>query len=438
MLYRGCLTVLFVCLAIFCFAGSRTTLGPQITGNASDDVILVWIGGTSGSSAVQSSMYSGGSWGAPVSVSNNTSGSICPQVAMNDNGDIAFAWQQNISGQQAMMTYASFGGSPSTPVQLSQTRGTEPVVAINASGQARILWHRSTSACEGLGTAVCPQSSTDCTITCHTPAGDANLYTTLAICQTSGDTMIAWQDYVGEYGVVQAMPIPSGDTWGTPVTVSSTDTFAVLPAVIYGSTGEALVKWEEAIGDYIAVMVASYSGGSWGETTTFSLPNSHVCNATLAMNDDGTVILVAESYNATTSHSIVVAQRTGGTWSSLSTLSQDASENAYNPKVSMSATGGTGIAVVVWEGRVSSTQQGIRASCLLPSSSWSTPVIISGADTSVYSAFPTVWMSHTGAQAFAAWRSQASGASNTITVNASTYSAGSQTWSAAATVSADE
>lgn len=418
-------------------AATRAPYGPQITGNASNNALLVWSNLSNEVLTIQASMRpSGGSWGAPISVSANTSASIRPEIAMNDLGNISFVWQQYLSGYQIMAAYASFGGSPSTPAQLTQDAGTCPCTALTSAGQAMLAWHRATSAYEGLGVASCPQLSTNCTIASHPPEGSSNIYPAVAICQTSGNAMIVWQEYEddGLSAVIQAVPIPSGDSWGTPVTLSSSGTFASNPAVIYGSTGEALVKWEEPLndGDFMCVKVASYSGGSWGTTTTLSASNSSISNADLAMNGSGTVILVAESSNGT-SNSIVVAQRTSGTWSSLSTLSQDASESAYNPRVSMSATGVSGIAAVVWEGHVSSSQQGIRASCLLPASAWSAPVLISG-DTSIYSANPAVWMNSGGTQAFAAWRSQASD-SNTVVVNSSTYSSGSGTWTAPSTVS---
>jgi|GEM_PF-2219413 len=420
--------LLFGSVTLSCIA-TCGPLGPHITGNSSDNVLITWSGPVNGTLTIQTSMLpSGGSWGAPISVSNNTSMSIHPEVAINDNGDISFAWQQNVPGKQIMTAYASFGGSPSTPAQLTQNGGTIPAVALNDAGKAILVWHRAISSADGLGVASCPQLSTDCTVGCHSPSGSSPIYPSVAICQNSGDAMVVCQEYQNEglSSVIKAVPIPSGDSWGTPVVISSADAFATNPAVIYGSTGEALVKWEVAIGNYMGVMVASYSGGNWGDTTTFSASDSNIFNADLAMSDGGTVILVAECTNST-SHSIVVAQRTDGSWSNLSTLSQDASESAHNPKISMSATGTSGIAAVVWEGRVSSTQQRIRASCLLPSSTWSTPVVISSNDTSVYSSNPAVWMSHAGAKAFAAWRSQASGSHRTP-INSSTYSSSSQTW----------
>jgi len=422
--------LLFLVFTMTSFANVNSPYGPRIAGNTSGDVVAVWSRFNNTSYVVQQSTLSiGGSWSTPVQVSSNNYNALLPDLAMNDEGDIVFVWQSNVDSMyQVFSATGTFGDPPNPPSILATTPGTYPRVALDATGNSIAVWQGSPVSTYALETAFCLASSFTCGVMSHLDPTQQLVIPVIAIHPTSGDALIVWQYFSNLTFSIQAVAIPYGSFWGTPITLSSSSQSATNCVVVYSSSGEALVAWQQSGDGNNGLQVISYSSGTWGTSTTFNISGSNLITPTLAINASGDAILAAECSSPTDkTSSIVVAQRTSGTWGDFTTLSN--TTTAKRPQATMSQTGDSTLAAVIWENNTDSTHSTIYASTLASGSSWSTPSIVSTPD--INNSNPVIWMNNDGSTAIALWNTLTD---YSIQINTSTYTASSSTWSSPSTL----
>src|SRR4051812_1976568 len=84
-------------------------------------------------------------WSAPMVISPAGENSIAPQVALNDRGDAVVVWQHKMGSYHSAVELVSRsrGGAFRGPLLISleqDQQNFEPQVALDASGNAAVMW----------------------------------------------------------------------------------------------------------------------------------------------------------------------------------------------------------------------------------------------------------------------------------------------------------
>ena len=265
--------------------GSR--LGHSVSINSDGTVVTSGAqkyNGNTGGVAVWT--YSGGSWGTPVTLPDpglGTNGYLGYSVSINSDGTVvtAGAYSYN-SNQGAVVVWRNSGGSWGSPIVLP-----DPGLGTNTS----------------LGYSVCINS-------------DGTVVTAGAYGYNSSQgTVVVWRYSGGSWGTPVTLPDPGLGTngyLGYSVSINSDGTVVTSGAFAYNSAQGAVVVWR-------------YSGGSWGSAVTLPDPglgtNGYLGYENgVSINSDGTVVTAgAPGYNGVTG-AVVVWTYSGGSWGSPTVL----------------------------------------------------------------------------------------------------------------------
>jgi hypothetical protein len=237
--------------------------GVELAGDAAGNTIAVWTRlDTKGDSSPANDVSvietafrpAGGSFGAPQVISGNelTSpprGATSPDVGMDELGRALVVWRYDSGTNSALR--ARVRGADGTFGAISDLSAIEagndvalPQVAVNAAGQAAVVWERqspnqvyaTTGAIGGGFAAPSPISATGVPIVGATVAIDA-----------AGNAIFAWGRHVSAVRwLVEARPKPASGAFG-PVALLSPDQdykLAGYPRVGFDPAGRATVVWE--------------------------------------------------------------------------------------------------------------------------------------------------------------------------------------------------
>jgi hypothetical protein len=194
--------------------GGVTSDRPAVAVDAHGNAVALWLVSSAHNEVVYSDHPAGGSWTAPVVLSDPAQEAASPVVALDANGDAFAAWSQTSSGAQYQIhaSYRPAGGSwQATPDLFGSPTVISfmPTLAVNARGDEVLGW----------------ESYTDGTL------------------QYSG----MWGDYR-----------PAGGSWTTatllsPGTATTTKPSVLQPAAAIDAYGNAAVVW--SFRDYNAAAV---------------------------------------------------------------------------------------------------------------------------------------------------------------------------------------
>ena len=188
----------------------------RVAVDTAGDATVVWDGSVEKSNLiVESATVTNGIPSAPVKLSVPGQNAVSPKVAVNERGDAIVAWIRfNGSHYVVQASFRAAGGSFSAPVSLSnegEAAAAESVkVAIDAAGDATVLWSRSNGGPEVVEEATRPASTGTFTApVALSNKAESALQPSLAM-DAEGDTAIVWIRVNGGGGVVQAVVRPAG------------------------------------------------------------------------------------------------------------------------------------------------------------------------------------------------------------------------------------
>lgn len=188
---------------------SQQSIGMDYTGNS----VISWSYYNGTNNVIQASdLHFGDGFTTPVDISITGQNAYIPQVAVDKSGNALILWVANDgTNYTAQASYRPVGGSWSTPVALSSDGGDVANIAVtfDTLGNATALWDRND----------------------------------------------------GTNSIVQAASLPSGGSWTTPVTISTSGKYAYLPTVGVDSTGNAIGAWLESDGVTPIVVASTHAFG---------------------------------------------------------------------------------------------------------------------------------------------------------------------------------
>lgn len=264
-------------------------------------------------------------WLPAETVSAPGESAFAPRIAVNGPGRAIAVWR---AGGSIRTADRPAGGPWATPHNVAETDGfssySEPDVALDADGDATAVWHLSQE--------------------------------------------VQLRD---EVGYVQAATRSAGGTWTNPVTISNAN--AGTPRLAGNSRGDAAAVWT-ALWTSDVYAASRKADGSWSAQRTLSTKGSQPQVVIDRFGNAAAVWIHPDSAN----HPRVQVARAaaGGSWSSPVTLSGTGT-NAFAPQLAVDAQGSV---IVVWGQRTSTTQR-VLAARRPAGGSWTSASTISGSDT---------------------------------------------------------
>jgi hypothetical protein len=364
-----------------------------------------------------------GSWTSPVVLSTGGQGWEAA-AAIDGDGNSLTLWDERTAQDQLWSRSKASGGSWSSVTTVSPaiyTTSVFPAVRITTAGFATAVWSDST----GVWTADRPSASKWDSPQLLIPGAKNPIF----VMNSRGDAVIAWTVGGGPRsttGSVMAVLRPSGGAWTAQQTVASNAHITADHAAI-GAFGEVIVIFETynavctkygcALSSYVLHASQQNTGtGVWVDSGSLLGPDKAAHDARVALDSSGGAILLA--LNSAGSYTSAIQGSSGGAWSAFKT--------AVTPQgstiISDLASDDAGQVTLVYESITYPTSQAFAINGSIGNNTWSSPVVLSGADTSVGQVYFVLAPS---GMALAIWLSS----SGTPAIRAATRASATGTWS---------
>ena len=294
----------------------------EIAMDAAGNAIAVW---EQSDGNIYFSRYSGAAWSAPTLLETLDTPATQPQIAMNNAGNAMAVWVQPPAAGAGNYTFARYfsGGSWQAPVVISDEPfasndaplSQKPRVAIDDSGTALATWEEQSFrvASVGLiGNAFRPGSGW---------VGDEVLHRAIAYesriaMDGKGNGVVAYLHDPGDGDTARVLHYTAGSGWGTSIELARA--FVRDIHVSMNTTGEALVAWAQY--DFrggvspFDVRVSRYVGGAWTAPQAIEVNDTGDSSqvwTTLAGNGNATVVWRKDDAGV---NNVYAARLEGGTW----------------------------------------------------------------------------------------------------------------------------
>jgi len=365
-----------------------------------------------------------GSWSAPVVLSTGGQGWEAAAAIDGDGNSVAL-WDERTT-QDQLWSVSKASGSTWGPISnvspALQTTSVLPAIRITTAGFATAVWSDSS----GVWTADRPSSSKWNPAQLLIPGATHPMF----VMNSRGDAAVAWIVGGGPRstsGSVMAVLRPAGGGWSAPQTIVS-GAHLIADHAGMGAFGEVVVTWESynavcgkygcALSNYVLHASRENTGtGTWVDSGPLLGPDKSAHDARVALDSGGGAILLA--LNSTGLYASATQGNSGGAWSAFKT--------AVTPKgstiIADLASDDAGQVTLVYESISYPTSQAFAVNGAIASNTWSSPEVLSGADTSVgqvqfalasSGASLIIWLSSSGTPAIrASSRSSATGAWST-------------------------
>jgi hypothetical protein len=263
------------------------------------------------------------------------------QIAVDKWGNAIAAWTrdenpaaENVGDLRVQASYRPAGGSFGSPVTLSEDGedAAEPQVAISRAGhgEAIVVWTRGddveASSFDRHGFST-PETVSE--------EAQGSFEPQVAI-DNEGDAVAVWTRFDAPTQEVQAAFRPDDGSFGTPTPVSDAGEDSFQPQVGMDAVGNALAAWTVTSDFHIESAFAS-AGGGFGSTSVLSDPDSS--ESDVAVSQQGRAIV---AWNGPGGAIQSRFRERGGPFLGVETLS---ATGGFTPKVGMSLNGN---AVAVW------------------------------------------------------------------------------------------
>jgi hypothetical protein len=368
-------------------------------------------------------------WTAPVVLSTGGQGWEAAAAIDGDGNSLAL-WDERTTQDQLWSRSRAVGANWGSVTEVSpalQTTSVFPAVRITTAGSATAVWTDQS----GVWTADRPAASAWESRQLLIPGATNPIF----VMNSRGDAAIAWTVGGGPRstsGSVMAVLRSGGGAWTAQQLITSNAHLSADHAGI-GESGNVVVTWETysavckrygcSTSNYVLHASRQNAGtGAWVDSGALLGPDRTGHDARVVLDSAGGAILLALSSSGTYVSS--TQGNSGGAWSAFKT--------AVTPQgsiiISDLASDDAGQVTLVYESIAYPTSQALAVNSSISSNTWSSPLILSGSDTSVGQVIFTV---APGGAALAIWLSS----SGTPAVRAVTRTTPTGSWSAPVSIS---
>jgi hypothetical protein len=338
----------------------------QVAFDQGGDAVAVWQS-TGGPQPVimAAARPAGGAFGIAQTLSDPSSYSMSPEVSSDAQGNSIAVWL-HFDGANARIqaAYRPAGGSFGSPQTLSAAgyEAREPHVAMNAAGEAVLVW----SLGSGLNEEI--QAATAAPGGVFGEAHDLTTFTTVAsvprvALDSHGDAIAVWDGWDGSNIRIDDALRPAGGTFGTPSFLSPSGYNADTPQIAFDSSGNALAVWRFD-GSPASTIQGDYrpSDGEFDAPQTVSAPSSQPAQAPQVAFDaqgDGVVAWQQSDGSELRIDASVRTPGATGSFASPSTLDPGGQE-AFEPRIAGDGLSGTIVSWKTFNGATNTAQAAVR------------------------------------------------------------------------------
>ena len=196
-----------------------------------------------------------------------------------------------------------------------------------------------------------------------------------------GHVVSAWQqdtDGAGTWNIQAARFDLANHTWSTAVVLHAGPNAQASPAVAADAAGDAVVVWQENIGNFVYDIYAARfdaAQGTWGPATMIQTVSGQTGQAPqVALDTAGNALVVWQQYTASGGLVVYAARFDIATSTWQAAIQLNGGTGADNPQVALDASGN---AVAVWEqGSSSAVSQIAVARWMQSSGQWSAAQVV--------------------------------------------------------------
>ncbi len=372
---------------------------PKVAVDGAGGAIVVWTRSNGSNDVVQAALKPAGeAWGKPVTLSEAGEEASEAQVAVDGAGDAIAVWARSNGSSDVVQAAVKPAGEPwGKPVTLSEAGqdASEPQVSVDPLGRAVAVWRRYNGSNYVVEAVEKPAGKPWGEPVTVSEAGQEASQPHVAV-DAAGEATVVWRRYNGSDHVVQAAEAPAGEPWSKPVTLSEAGQETYEPQVAVDGAGNASAVWgyyKEYLDSFVQVVVRPV-GGPWGKPAILSEVGEEVSEPQLAVDAAGGAASVWDSFRYGDCYCVEAAVKPAGEpWGGTDWLA-----SGNHPRVGIDAAGD---AMDVW-GEYSGPGGIVRAALKPAGESWGIAAKVSEANSE---SNPEVAMNATG-DATVVWTSQ--------------------------------
>ena len=348
------------------------TLNARIAVDPLGNATAVWYHSAAGVGLVRASHRpAGGSWSAPLTISDPDRFAESPDVVVDRSGAVTAAWYAAapVGGNQIESARLPVGGSWGSPTLVGAAQLTGPRLAVDNAGVVTVVWLEFRSEYIVRVSSLAPGGSwTIGKDLSNTAVGSINPQ--IAVDPSTGAAVAVWHTFDGT-SLIYASRRPPGGAWSPAQLVSGLGENAnPNPRVSIDPQGNATVVFGKYFTDhYEAFWSSAPQIGTWSNPQRLSTPGKTVSEvAVTAVSSGETVATWTEQLDAT---QVVRAssRSVSGTWSAAVPLS-DPTGSAGGLSMAAGADGST---YALWQWN-SGDSHPLQLGTRRPGGVWSAPV----------------------------------------------------------------
>jgi len=301
---------------------------PKLAVAPDGTVTAVWDQFDGVNDIVYSSRFAGGAWSAPVRVSRAATNSYDATVVARPDGSAVAMWEHQTGFGLSALEYSIYsGGTWSAPVEFTDPANSANGVdlVLRPNGSVTAVWSLDTGFEASVQTSTLTGTAWSAVVTLST---FITIYDPKIEVASDGSLVVIWSQGFFPDGSIYASTF-TGSSWSAPVLIMSlpaTDLY--LPELAAASDGTVTAVWNQQVPG-LAVHSSSLSGGMWSAPTTLSTAGTGAQVA--ASGATRAAVWLADNL-------IQASTGNGTTWSTPVTLSTPA-EFADDPQIIATATG---------------------------------------------------------------------------------------------------
>jgi hypothetical protein len=284
-----------------------------------------------------------GGWSAPVEVSDVAPGPRNPAVAVNATGEAILVWQEGTPSGAGIMAVrgdaaGDWGEAETVSVGFDLGR---PTVGIASDGDAVAAWREELPNTEyGTGVRVLEEGTWG-NLETYGPISASYDGQLLAV-DPAGDAVLA-NYYEGALEVVSRT---AGGSWGGVETVKSGGGVRIqAPQLAISANGEATVVWANGSSSSSVIEAARMDvAGIWGNAETLPALGTNLHEPSIALDAAGKATAVWANYEYSSGWAFESAtQDSGGSWGAAPAFAVPT--DSFEPRIKLMPSGG---ATVLW------------------------------------------------------------------------------------------
>jgi hypothetical protein len=367
---------------------SGSSSNPLISVDRLGAINVVWVSDAPGNNDVFFSRSSdgGGTFSAPLNLSNDPADSLSPQLAVDGSGNINVVWESDNIKLGVLFSHSTDGGATfSAPADLATNTGGSfgAQLAVAADGSINVVWEDDSNS----GSNISYSRSSDHGATFSAPknlsSNLGNSFESQIAVDASGNIDVIWADSTpGNFDIFFSRSTDHGATFSSPNNLSNSPANSLHAHIGVDTTGGVYAAWEENVAADagnrdIFFTRSSDSGASFSAPTNLSNNFGNSSHASLIVDATGAINLSWEDATpGLTNIFFTRSQDAGVTFSTPQNLSNDSGSSTR----AQIAADNNGDLNVVWSDDVPGVNQILFSRFTNPQAVKHPPVANAGPD----------------------------------------------------------